>query len=546
MANKSVFKSAQKGKTVPPATTTNRAGGRAYKLGEKAALAQYAATGTFNDTFYAKGEDQVDEVLALAAKIDPVFIGKTVMYARESGRMKDMPALLCAHLASRGDEGRAVLKAIFPHIIDNGRMLRNFCQIIRSGKTGRKSFGTAPKKLVQSWFASKLPENIFKMSVGNDPSLADIIKLTRPADLGSPERKAFYAWLLDKEHDFSFLPPLVKEYITFKKAKDSKSEEKLALPKVPWEMLSGLPLNEAEWTALAQQASWTQLRMNLNTFSRHGVFKIDGIAKTLAGKLKDPELIKKAKPFPYQLMVTYLHTAETGEEAVPRVVRSALHDALDTATELVPAIEGAAHALIDVSGSMQSPVSGHRAGATTKARCIDVAAMIGSSFLRKNQKSMIVPYSDHVFLNHGCEPRDSVMTNATKLAALGGGGTNLGEAFRHLNKTKAKGNLVVVCSDMETWMDTKTVGTSYGYEGTVSAQAWAEYKSRNPKAKLVCIDLSAAEHCQVANNTDVLNIGGFSDAMWEVIKSFVEGMPSADHWVNTIEAIKLPEVAAKA
>lgn len=541
MANKNLFGSAPKGKTVPAADHVNRAGGIAYKLTDKAALAQYAATGTFNDTYYSTGEKQVTETLALLAKNEPEFIAKVALYAHEQGRMKDMPALLAAHLATRGEEGLALLKRIFPLVASNGKMLRNFVQMIRSGVTGRKSLGTAPKKLIHSWFDNKTPENIFKMSTGNDPSLGDVLKMIHLGDNKSPERKALYQYMKGVDHDEASLPPLVKDYFVFKKDPSSWTKE---LPKVPFEMLMGLPLSDKQWKELALQASWTQLRMNLNTFSRHGAFKDDAVARAVAEKLKDKELIKKAKPFPYQLLVTYLHTSETGPEAVPRVIRNALHDALDVATENTVVVDGPAHALIDVSGSMSSPVSGHRAGATSKATCVQVAAMIGSSFLKHNPESSIIAYSDNAITNHGCEPRDSVMTNAQRLASIGGGGTNLGAAFRELNRAKAKGDLVVVCSDMETWMDGKARGGwGYGGEGTVSAEAWAEYKSRNPKAKLVCINLQAADHCQVANNTDVLNIGGFSDTVWDVIKSFVEGRPSADHWVSVIEAVNLPDKA---
>lgn len=547
MANKSVFKSAPAGRKVEPATHTNRAGGKAYKLGEKAALAQYACTGTFNDTFYATGEDQIMEVLAILEKVDVEFIGKTAIYARQQGRMKDMPALLVAHLMNRGDEGREVVRKIFHSVIDNGRMLRNLFQIMRSARTGRKSLAHFPSKMMKAWFTSKTPETIFWQSVGNDPSLGDIIKMIHLADGGSLERKALHAYLLSKEYVTADLPAVVRDYLQFAEIKRKGVNEKAPFPKAPWEMLVGLPLSPAEWSVLAQQATWTQLRMNLNTFARHGVFKNDGITKTLAAKLADGELIRKAKPFPYQLMMGYLHTSETGEEAVPRAIRMALHKALDVATEIVPAIDGPAHVLTDVSGSMGSPVSGHRAGATTKATCVQVASMIACAFLKKNMESLILPYSDNLVLNHGIDPMDSVLTNADKLARLGGGGTNLGAAFTHLNKVKAKGDLVIVISDMETWMDSSSASSRPswlgGGEGTVSASAWENYKSRNPKAKLVCINLAAGDHCQVANNTDVLNLGGFSDTLWEVIKSFVEGRPSADHWVKTIETIAFPAQA---
>lgn len=565
MANKSVFKSGQKGKTAPPADTTNRAGGRAYALGEKAALAQYAATGTFNDTYYSTAEAQVGEVLDIASKVDVEFIGKTIVYAREHGRMKDMPAMLAAHLFSRGPEGLEVLKRIFLMAIDNGKMLRNFVQIVRSGTTGRKSFGTAGKKLLKSWFNSKQPADIFRMSVGNDPSMKDVLWLSSWATgLGdAPERKALYLYLMDQEHDFDSLPPLVKEYEALKK----EPEKVTSLPKVPFEMLMGLPLGEKGWRLLAEQMSWTQLRMNLNTLARHGVFKSAEHTKMVVAKLSDAALIEKAKPFPYQLFTTYLNTLSDKEytEAigggsswygmpskkddeqpdVPKSVINALHDAMEHATKNVPTVEGEVYVAVDVSGSMQSPVTGHRAGATTRTRCVDVAALIGSTFLRKNKGSEILPFSDDLFLKHGCVPQDSVMTNARRLAKLGGGGTNMTSALNYLNRTKKVGNLVIIASDCETWQDDSAYASRLGYrgQGTSVVQAWAEFKSRNPKAKLVTINLAAGATTQVSSNPDVLNIGGFSDSIWEVIAKFVEGVKSADYWVDVINQIQLPAKA---
>jgi 60 kDa SS-A/Ro ribonucleoprotein len=108
----------------------------------EAALAQYAVTGTFNNTYYLNAVTQIDQVLDLCQKCTPQFIGKVAVYARTQGFMKDMPAFLCAHLTTRGTEGQVVLHQIFNQVIDNGKMLRNFVQVIRSGITGRKSMGS--------------------------------------------------------------------------------------------------------------------------------------------------------------------------------------------------------------------------------------------------------------------------------------------------------------------------------------------------------------------------------------------------------------------
>ena len=42
---------------------------------------------------------------------------------------------------------------------------------------------------------------------------------------------------------------------------------------------------------------------------------------------------------------------------------------------------------------------------------------------------------------------------------------------------------------------------------------------------------------QAAESVDVLNIGGFSDHVFEVVAAFAEGGLGADHWVGVIEQV---------
>ena len=147
MANKQLFKS-RPGRLPPETDTRNEAGGKAYALSPEAALAQYVATGCLNATFYADAATQLDTVLDLCAKVESAFVAQAAVYARQRGQMKDMPALLTAWLAQHGPDR---LEPVFAKVIDNGRMLRNFVQILRSGVVGRKSLGSRPKRLVQDW-----------------------------------------------------------------------------------------------------------------------------------------------------------------------------------------------------------------------------------------------------------------------------------------------------------------------------------------------------------------------------------------------------------
>ena len=61
---------------------------------------------------------------------------------------------------------------------------------------------------------------------------------------------------------------------------------------------------------------------------------------------------------------------------------------------------------------MQSPVTGHRKGATTAVRCIDVAALVAAAILRQNPDAEVLPFNDDVVPVTISNPRDSVMTNA--------------------------------------------------------------------------------------------------------------------------------------
>ncbi len=521
MAHKNLFAPASK---APPADTINEASARAYAFSPKHALAQYAATGTFNRTFYANEQEQLDKVFLFASAVELEFVAKTAIYSREKGFMKDMPAFLTAFLAAKDT---ALLASVFPRVIDNGKMLRNFVQIIRSGAVGRKSFGSAPKRLARAWFSSRSPETIFRQSLGAAPSMADVIKMIRPSpknDKGEVDvmREALYGYLIGKDVARERLPAAVQSFEAFK-AGDGE------IPDVPVEMLTALDLNAAQWTAIAQRMSWTQLRMNLNTLLRHGVFRDEKMSWFVAEKLRNAELIRRARVFPYQLMAAF--KAQKAE--MPSEITMALQQAMETAIENVPTVQGKIFLCPDVSGSMQSPVTGHRKGATSAVRCIDVAALVTAALLRRNTSAEIIPFSDDVVkMPRRLNPLDSVMTNAGILASLPSGGTACSAPLRHLNAIRAKGDLVIYVSDNQSWAD-------FAKTSTAMAQEWERFKSRNLNAKLVLIDIQPYGSTQMHERADVLNVGGFADSVFQLISLFSKGELGPDHWVGEIEKVSI-------
>jgi 60 kDa SS-A/Ro ribonucleoprotein len=518
MANKSLFRSLL-GALLPSADTTNDAGGLAYARTNEQLLAQFAATGCLRDTFYIDADQQLKELTGAAFGADPVFVAKTAVFAREHGLMKDTPALLCAVLAFRDT---ALLVRVFERVCDNGKMVRNFVQIVRSGQVGRKSLGTAPKRLVQRWLASRTDEQLVAASVGSSPSLADVVKMVhpKPADRA---RSNLLGWLLGKPHEAAQLPTIVQQLEAFRRG------ETTTVPDVPFQLLTSTELDRRHWLAIAKNASWQAARMNLNTFLRHGVFTDAAATEHLANLLRDRTAITRGSAFPYQIMTTLKHL----DPGVPREVRAALHAALETAVERVPVLPGKVFVAVDVSGSMRSPVTGSARGNTSVVQCIDVAALFAAAILRQNKKAELIPFHDTV-VPFTAKAGAEVFRTAERLAALPSGGTNCAAVLQHLNERGARGDFVVYVSDNQSWLGTRGVAGATGMQ-----TEWQRFKVKNRGAKLVCIDIQPSTTVQAPEGGDVIHVGGFSDQVFEVLRAVADGGLAPDLWVDRIDKIAI-------
>ncbi len=536
MANKTLFPT-HLNSSEPKPNCRNEHGAPAYKFPAKHALAQYAATGCLNATYYASAKEQLTTILNLCQDIDSEFIGKTAIYCREKGYMKDVPALLCAVLSVSDPE---VLKLVFPRVIDNGKQLRNFVQIMRSGAVGRKSLGSLPKRLVRNWLAARKAQTLFRDSIGNQPSLADVIKMVHPHP-ESEVRSVLYAYLLGKEHDAEKLPAVVRAFEDYKVGKTNE------VPDVPFQMLASLNLGTREWTEIARNAPWKMTLMNLNTFARHDVFGTnptsagiftDWVKRTLrkpstemvdliADRIRDTQAMKLARIFPYQIMVAHCML----NPEVPETIRKALLSAMESAIENVPRIKGQVYVCPDVSGSMAfSSITGHRKGSSSVVRCIDVAALISAAMVRTNPNTKVIPF-EHEVVSIKLPAKATIFQNAKRLASIGGGGTNCSAPLALLNKRNSKGDLVILVSDNQSWVDSSSRRTGLYRE-------WIIFKSRNPNAKLVCLDIQPYMHTQIPEGEDVLNVGGFSDQVFEVIAGFAENGFNPGHFVKRIEEVE--------
>jgi 60 kDa SS-A/Ro ribonucleoprotein len=444
-----------------------------------------------------------------------MFVARAAIYARKAGTMKDMPALLAAYLTVAEPD---LAVRVFGRVIDNGRMLRTFVQIMRSGQVGRTSLGTRPKRLVKGWLEQASMRDLMAAATGNDPSLADIVRMVHPSPRDET-RRAFYGWLIGKPYDVAALPV---EIAAFEEWKRDPSE---SLPPVPFQWFTAFPLSAAQWGDLAGTMGWQALRMNLNTLARNGAFAVDGVTQAVAARLSDTEALRKARVLPYQLMVAL----DSAGEGVPLKVQAALEDALEASVSNVPIVSGTVVVCPDVSGSMASPATGYRRGATSKVSCNQVAALVAAAMLRTNRQARVLPFEQRV-VKVTLDPYARLAVNTAKLAAVGGGGTSVSAPLAQLNAERAAVDLVVIVSDNQSWVDARGGATATMHE-------WDQIVRRNPRAKLVCVDIQPHGTTQASGRPEILNVGGFSDAVFDTIARFASG--DTRDWVSIVNATEV-------
>lgn len=536
MANKTLFSS---NKSRNKRTNIyNEAGGRAYMLDNKQALAQLAATGTFNGTFYAHGSNQLDELIHLINAVnDNEFLAKLAIYAREKAFMKDMPAALVAALSTRDPQ---LTHVVFDRVIDNGRVLRTLFQMVRSGHFGRVGLSSSLKRAFQRWFNEASAAKLLSASIGHDPSLRDVMRMARPRPADN-SRRALFGWLTNKEvakwapATEADLPAEIQALIAYRAAETSLTQiSAIADQPIRWDLLADKAIDKNVWRIIAQQMGPQALRMNLNTLERHGVLNDKYMVKEVADAIADPEAIKRSRQFPYQFFAAYLNA----NDGVPHAIKTALHSAAEFACGNIPKLEAPIVIGLDTSGSMTwSAATGHRGrGATSKVRCVDVAALFAAAMLRANPDSIVVPF-DTATYNAQIDPGDSILSIAKRLVKFGGGGTNCALPIEYANKRLKKRRFAgcVLVSDNESW-----VGKGqYGSTGVLTA--WNEFVKKQSRPditpRLACINIQPYKTTQAPERSDILNIGGFSDAVFKVVTAFMSG--DDDRFVREVEAIEI-------
>jgi 60 kDa SS-A/Ro ribonucleoprotein len=172
-------------------------------------------------------------------------------------------------------------------------------------------------------------------------------------------------------------------------------------------------------------------------------------------------------------------------------------------------------------------------------RCVDVAALFAAAILRRNPDSIVIPF-DTAAYDAEIDPNDSILSIAQRLSQYGGGGTDCALPIVAANRRYGHRSFagLVLVSDNESWVGNGpggATGVMSAWEDFVARERKLNGKGANPK--LICIDLQAYQTVQAYERTDIMNIGGFSDAMFNVISAFLND--GFQRFVAEVEAMTL-------
>jgi hypothetical protein len=342
-------------------------GGAGFERTPESELFLLAATNMVGeDTFYesaAVRDGRFAHLVDHVTKTNPQWIQGFVPYLRNTLQMRSASIVLAAeYVKAGGPNGRAVVNSAMSRADEPAEMLGYWMS-----RYGRKLPAAVKRGIADA--ASRLYTERAALrydGLSRGIRMADVIELVHPKprmthEGGGPWQTALFRYLLDKRHhpEGTNPPPLLKRIVEDEALRAAPEDTRRALLKAgavaeagwSWERLSGwLPggMDAEAWEHIIPQMGYMAKLRNLRNFDDAGVS--DEVKDAIRAELADPEAVAKSRQFPFRFFSAYKF-APSVEWA------KTLETALELSCQNIPELSGRSLILIDISGSMQAPMS---------------------------------------------------------------------------------------------------------------------------------------------------------------------------------------------
>ena len=543
-------------------TERNFMGEMAFKMEDKEELISTVMTTFLQDEYYEKEATKIARIQELLKKVDPLFAAKLAIYARNEGNLRSVTHFIAAEIAKyvsgsewgkrfydkiivRPDDMSEIVSA-YAHI--NGMSQKNISKIPNAMKGG---FKTALERL-DAYQIDK-----YKMQ-NREVSLIDLVRLFHPK--GNQKNAEAFKRLVNGESLEGLYETKIFEkemtkagQLTKGATEDEKKEAKHEAISEVLGNIKGMPI------------------MNLIRNLRNIILYAPDKVEDACAQLRIKDKILKSRLLPFRFATAYAEiekmswnkpntdTAITFESdkaeeeltmiqfhSLKRSVLDALEDAIQYSVENIPELEGNVAILVDHSGSCRGDAGGSSAvSAFSKTSTAMIGNLFGSMMAYRQKNVYIGLFGDKLI--DVPMDRNMKMLDFNKMSfdrgACCGAGTETGiyDFIRKCIIEKKKVDNVVVFSDCQigngSYNFTPWYGSKMTDRGDHFHELFNKFKKLNPKCNWIVVNLRQSGGTSVFDKSmRILNIAGWSDKIFDVIKSQCRGW---DAVIKEIEAIEL-------
>jgi len=401
-------------------------------------------SGFYDKTSPEKDFDRIKELLSQVSEEDAEYVLKIAAIARETGMISYPLAILTACFNNdmyKGNvfadaNGKNKMPGYVDLIVRRGRDITDILamQMECYGFDSVNGKRTTPIPMQEKKnLRRKLEEfDEYKISKAlgksRNVSMADAVKLLRPGN-----KNEFFKQVIEGNVKFANGKKQVQSELTKVNNKNSQSTKE------------DVKVSIADSSLLA-------IVKNLVALVRQDVLD-DETTDTIVKKLSNREVVNKSKVMPYELYSAYkaLSNYSRSGQNIKKIV-NALVKAIDFSVDNVDDIDGYSAILVDLSGSMDKPVS-----AKSTLTCKEMAALLAAIALKKSTARVFAfaVRCEEVDANSASTVIDIMQKILSKSV---GGGTYLMEALKYIERTGDKFDNLITLSDGDAYSYDKRYG----------------------------------------------------------------------------------------
>lgn len=534
----------------------------AFLLKPKEELVSTVMTTFLQNSYYEREGEIVKRITDLVDKVDPLFAAKLAIYVRNEGNLRSVSHLVSALLAKYvggTDWGKRFYNRIIVRPDDMSEIVSAYANLNGMGLNDLKKIPNSIKKGFKEALERLDAYQIDKYKMQNrEVSLIDLVRLFHPK--GNEKNAEAYKRLVNGESlaDLYESKVLEKEMTkagqsTKDATQEEKDEAKREAITTVLDNVKGMPV--------------MNLLRNLRNILLYAPDKVNDACEQLTIEKK----ILNSRLLPFRFATAYAEIEKVmyddtkakptssivfeSEESKQQVTESrfnelkknlldAIEGAIEIACQNIPVLDGNCAILVDDSGSMRGDAGGHsRVSAFSKTNSSMIAHLFASMMAWRQHDVYVGLFGDRLI--QVPYKRDVKLLDFNKesyvIGGRCGGATEAGiyTFLENVVKEKKKIDNIIVFSDCQigrggpftAWYGNKTGETSLHFH-----ELFKEFRKINPNANFIVVNLRQSGGTSVFDKSQrILNIAGWSDKIFDTIKSQCRGWDAVIKLIESIE-----------